>query len=88
VNTGSTITEENSMRADEIGAQLAGELKNVYQYRHGRWLERRTNGWGYASVPRLVIWDSMVKRKRAGVVPSKSLADDIQRYLEVYLNQR
>ncbi len=74
------------MRADEIGQQLARELKNRYLYQQGRWLYRESKGWGYASVPRLAIWNAMVARKRAGVVPSKALADDIQRYLEVYLN--
>ncbi len=76
------------MRADEIGAQLVGELKNVYQYRYGRWLQRRTTGWGYTTPPRLVIWQAMVARKRAGVMPSTALADDIQHYLEANFNRR
>jgi hypothetical protein len=75
------------MRADEIGSQLARELKPVYQYRNGRWLRRQANGWGYTSVPRLTIWNAMVARKRVGVVPSKKLADDIQHYLERFLDQ-
>jgi hypothetical protein len=85
---GSGKVKDSSMRADEIGSQLARELKHAYQYRNGRWLHRQPHGWSYTSVPRLAIWNAMVSRKRAGVVPSKSLADDIQRYLEVVLDQR
>jgi hypothetical protein len=76
------------MTADEIGAALASELKHVYQYRQGRWLYRQGNRWGYTSPPRLFIWLAMYARKRAGVVPSSALADDIQRSLEGCFNNQ
>jgi hypothetical protein len=76
------------MTANEIGLALAGELKQVYQYRGGRWLCRKGTGWGYTVPPRLAIWLAMYARKRAGVVPSSALADDIQRSLEAYLNRQ
>ncbi|MBZ0289925.1 MAG: hypothetical protein K8I30_20040 [Anaerolineae bacterium] len=76
------------MGAHEIAVELLEDLKPLYQYRHGRWLYRDGSGWRYANVPRLLIWQAMVARRRAGVVPSPVLADEVQRWLEWAFEKR
>ena len=71
------------MPAHEIAIQLIEEVKPLYQYQHGRWLYRNSNQWRYTSAPRLIIWQAMASRKHAGVVPSRTLADEIQHCLEI-----
>jgi hypothetical protein len=70
------------MGAHEIANELLEDLKPLYQYRHGRWLYRDGIQWRYANVPRLLIWQAMVAHRRVGVVPSPTLADEVQRCLE------
>ena len=77
------------MQAHEIAVQLIEDVKPLYQYRHGRWLIRHSNRWRYTSAPRLMIWQAMASRKHNGVVPSPTLADEIQHCLElVFENQQ
>ena len=71
------------MHAHEIAVQMIEEVKPLYQYRHGRWLYRNSNQWRYTGAPRLIIWQAMASRKHAGVVPSPTLADEIQHCLEI-----
>ena len=78
----------NTMQAEEIAAQLADDVKKIYQYQYGRWFYRHMNKWQTATAPRLIIWQAMVARKRAGVVPSTALADEIQRCLELRFEKR
>ena len=76
------------MQAQEIAAQLADDVKKVYQYQYGRWLYRHMNKWQTTTAPRLMIWQAMMTRKRACVVPSTALDDEIQRCLEARFEQR
>jgi hypothetical protein len=76
------------MRAEEIALQLADDVKKFYHFRDGRWLFRNMNKWQHATPPRLMIWQAMAAHKRAGVVPSPDLADEIQRCLERVFEKR
>ena len=76
------------MQAHEIAIQLVEEVKPLYQYRHGRWLLRHSNQWRYTNAPRLIIWQAMASRKHIGVVPSPTLADEIQRCLEIVFERQ
>ena len=76
------------MQAQEIALQLIDDVKPLYQYRHGRWLIRQSNQWRYTNAPRLLIWQAMACRKHNGVVPSPTLADEIQRCLEVVFEKQ
>ena len=76
------------MQAQEIAIQLIDEVKPLYQYQHGRWLYRHSNQWRYTSAPRLMIWQAMASRKHNGVIPSPTLADEIQHCLEIVFEQQ
>ncbi|MEO8609201.1 MAG: hypothetical protein ABI690_15025 [Chloroflexota bacterium] len=76
------------MHAQEIAIQLIEDLKPLYQYQHGRWLYRHSNQWHYTNAPRLMIWQAMAARKHAGVVPSPTLADEIQHNLEMVFERQ
>lgn len=78
--------ESLSMKTHEIVEKLVKELKKNYQYQNGKWLYRETTKWCYCVAPRLKIWDEMLKHKRAGVIPSTLLADDIERCLQSLLD--
>jgi hypothetical protein len=71
------------MQAQEIALQLIEEVKPLYQYHHGQWLLRYGNQWRCTNAPRLIIWQAMGSRKHLGVEPSPTLADEIQRCLEI-----
>ena len=76
------------MQAHEIALQLIDDLKQLYQYRDGQWLLRYGNQWRCTNEPRLMIWQAMASRKHVGVVPSPTLADEIQRCLEIVFERQ
>ena len=72
------------MKAHDVALKLADELRNKFLYQHEQWLYRETTGWCYTNAIRLNIHLAMEKHKR-NLIPSSSLADDIENHLRVLL---